>query len=144
MGTIMYTWLTNHQNVWTYPGHLTGHKAQNQILRVHLNIVWSRKLFTWHAGRNIRKIMNKKLIFFQLIVINSIFEQPSVKNVLAKCKKLVKFFNKSPKCTQTFHKCQRDLGMKELEFVKANKTRWSSHYNMANRLIAVSCETNAM
>ena len=73
----------------------------------------------------------------QLIVVHAVFEQTSVNTMLKKCKQLVKFFDKSPTSTRAFHKCQRDLGMKELEFVKANKTRWSSYHNMTKRLLEV-------
>jgi hypothetical protein len=57
--------------------------------------------------------------------------------MLKKCKKIVKFFDKSPASTRVLHKSQRDLTMKELELVKSNKTRWSSYYNMVKRLLEV-------
>ena len=70
------------------------------------------------------------------------FEQTSVKTMLEKSKKLVKYYDKSPASTRTLHKCQRDLKMKELELVKANKTRWSSYYNMTKRLLEVNSFSN--
>ena len=50
-----------------------------------------------------------KPFIFQLIVVHSVFEQSSVKTMMKKAKRLVKFFNQSPLACRALHKCQRDL-----------------------------------
>lgn len=73
----------------------------------------------------------------QLVVVHAVFDQPGVKAMMSKCKKLVKFYHKSPAATQKFRKCVLELGLPQLELVRGCKTRWSSYYFMLERLLKV-------
>lgn len=72
----------------------------------------------------------------QLCVKDAIFEQESIKEFIAKCRRLYGHFSHSSSATATFFKIQDDLGMPmQLRLVQDVTTRWNSTYLMLERLL---------
>lgn len=71
----------------------------------------------------------------QRIIITSINTLPQLVDMLKKVKKLIRFFNKSPKATEYLRASQEHTQTKRLKFIQSNATRWNSLADMAERYL---------
>ena len=76
----------------------------------------------------------------QLAIKGSIFNQASVRNVIAKCRNICSHFHRSPKSCQTLHQLQKTLQKKILSVVQDVVTRWNSTYMMLKRMLELKEE----
>lgn len=71
----------------------------------------------------------------QLVVKEGLMENPKMKNILTKSKKLVGCFKHSAKNTKMLKTCQAQLGLPIHRMIQDEPTRWNSSYHMLRRLL---------
>ena len=76
----------------------------------------------------------------QLALNDCIFEQPSVKTLEQKCKKIYSHFNTSYVAMSRLHGIQKELGHKELVPLNNNLTRWDSTFIMFERTLQLKTD----
>ena len=69
----------------------------------------------------------------QLVIKDSVFTQPLVKNIIEKCRKVVGYLKHSAAATTKFKSLQE--GHEKLTLVQDVSTRWNSSYLMLEKMV---------